>query len=387
MDHIEDINLTTFHQIRQQHTLPDFIKSAVVDKETIDNLPGYAFADPTHRQFPCHTRSDTYLSYAYFLKNANEIPEAQRPAIYNNLRKFANDWAIHTECEALTREHEQSVNHDLSKLADDKFAIVETWNGEKYRALPLLNNECVKQAAEHLNKYRDRYPYAWRNRAAQRILNKAAEFGEKLNDEYLYKAAGTYVGLKTDVAQELLNRAYLVDRKHRGEPEQLAVVKLAKVIANSDDQVEWAKVAAIVDSYDEYYDLKRLYHRGLQTPEELVSNLNRDNAKQASEQVIRLTNGKTYQKSAIANAGLEPYTALGDDLVNELRAGLQDVDIEKAAAILPTLPKPDADVLARAYRAMGVQTADNVCKTAGVSNDVSSWSKTDWEQVTNTLRG
>lgn len=387
MDHITDANLTTFHQIRQQHALPDFVKSAVIDKEAIDKLPGYAFADPAHRQFPCHTRSDTYLSYAYFLKNANDIPQEHRTAIYNNLRKFAHDWAIHTECEALTREHEQAVNQDLTKLADDNFAIVETWNGEKYRALPLLNAECVKQATEHLNQYRDRYPYQWRQRAAQRILAKAAEFGAKPEDDYLYKAAGTYAGLKTDVAQKLLDRAYLVNRKHHGEDEQLALVKLAQGVANSNGDLDWTKVAAIVDAYDEHYNLKRLYARGLQTPEELVSNLDKGEVKQAAESLIRLTNGQVYQKSAIASAGLEPYTVLGDDLVNELRDGLQDVDIEKAAAILPTLPKPDADVLDRAFRAAGVSSAAAACKSAGLGSNVSEWSREDWDSVVDTLRG
>jgi hypothetical protein len=149
MDHVSDSNLATFHQIRGQHALPDFVKSAVVDRMEIDRLEPSSFADPATRSFPCHTRPDTWLSYAYFLKHAKEVGKNRRPFVHERLRKFANHWAIRVECERLVREHEKQASEDLDQQPDECFAIVEDWNGEKYRALPLFNAACVKSAAEH----------------------------------------------------------------------------------------------------------------------------------------------------------------------------------------------------------------------------------------------
>ena len=137
MDHIADKNLTMFNVIRQNHELPEFVKSAQV--ESVDELPSSSFADRAGRRFPCHTKAATWLSYAYFLKHANDVPKNLKPVLVDRLHKFADSWGIANEIKRLEQEHISNSSNSLNKLADSEFAIVETNNGQKYRALPMTD--------------------------------------------------------------------------------------------------------------------------------------------------------------------------------------------------------------------------------------------------------
>lgn len=380
MDHIADKNLTVFHQIRSQHDLPDFVKSAKIDHDVIDSLPPSSFADPATRQFPCHTRADTFLSYAYFLKSANDIPKHRRTGVWERLRKRAHHWAIFSECEKLVREHEKQASSSLDDLPDEKFAIVEQLGGEKYRALPLLNEECVKSAAEHLMLYRDRYPMEWRRRAAEKISQAARDTKAEIND-YIPKAAGELSSCRNDIAEHMFGRVLLTNPKHRGNNAQVAMAKAAKAVATSTGRLDYEKIANIIDAFDSEFKLTRFYNRGLLSPEEIVFGSRA--VKQANDirnQIVKLTTGSTYTKASLEAAGLEPYAVLGSDFVNEIRDGLNGVDIEKISSIVPTLPRDDAQLLDKALRATGVKSADTIRKEAGLPSDMGTWSQSDWDR-------
>lgn len=383
MDHVADVNLTTFHQINQQHELPGFVKAAAIDRTAIDFLPGSSFADPAHRRFPCHTRPDTFLSYAYFLKNANRLDATTRQVAWNNLRKFAHHWAIHLECEKLLREHEKQAISDLDQMPDEKFAIVEMWNDEKYRALPLLNRDCVKTAAEHLVEHKDRYPLEWRQHAAERVIKTAFEFNiEPPHLDYLQKAARYNTPAHGDIARGMLDRALLVNRDHRGDDEQLAMLKAARAMSGSNGQDLVQKAASIIDKFDQHYGLKRLYARGLLSPEEICfSSVTAKEARDLRGQLVQFTTGSTYTKVALEQAGLAPYRVLGEEFINAVRDGLSGVDIEKIAEIVPTLPLDDARLLDRALKAAQVKSAAQLQTELGVPASIDEWTRADWDKM------
>ena len=382
MDHIADKNLTVLHDIRASHKLPEFVKDAQIDKETISGLPSGSFADPVGRTFPCHTRADTFLSYAYFLKHASQVPNNSRAQILERLKKFAHDWSIHTQCTKLQREHEKQASSDISSLSDDKFAIVEEYNSEKYRALPLLDEKCVKEAAAHLRQYADRYPISWRKKAARKIASAARNLNLTLDGDYIAKAAGETMPCRADIARGMYDRATMLNSGRRGSRAQTKMAKAAATLAKSSGDFDPAVIETIIDRFDNEFDLRKYYSRGLPTPEEVVySGFTEKRASDIKGELVRLTSGTTYTKTALANAGLEPYRVLGDDFINEVRGGLDDINIEKLAAIVPTLPTPDANLLDRALREVGVRTADNIRKTAGLPDDISSWTAQHWGQL------
>jgi hypothetical protein len=384
MDHVADVNLTTFHQISQLHKLPDFVKSAAIDRDAIAQLPPTAFADPAHRQFPCHTRADTFLSYAYFLKNASQLDGSTRRVAWENLRKFAHHWAIFMECEKLQRAHEKQASSDLDAMPNGKFAIVEEYNDETYRALPLLNGDCVKAAAEHLAEFKDRYPLSWRQAAAERVLSAATEFGvEPPHLGYLHKAARRNTSSSTDIARGMLDRALLINKEHRGEDEQVKFAQAARVMADAHGDVLLSeKAALLIDQFDEHYNLRRYYARGLPAPEEICfSSVTAKEASDLRDTLITMANGEIFSKAALEQAGLTPYRALGDDFVKEISDGLSGVSIDKIASLVPTLPRDDADILGRALKAAGVRSVVQLQKEAKIPEHVCDWTREDWDHM------
>lgn len=355
MDHLTDHNFSTLYRIRQLHSLPDFVKEAKADPETASRLPPSSFADPAGRKFPCHTRADTFLSYAYFLKNAGQLPAAERPAIFARLRDWASRWAIYGECEQLRREHEKLAAEDLRGMPDQAFAVVEQRDGLVYRALPLINVECVKRAAEHLRQYRLRYPAEWRRRAARRVVKQAKHFAclDQL-DDYVKRAASEYPAPGIYVAMKMRQRAALVKQANRHVGLYGKFLRLADFLEN-DASVSLIKLAGIIDLFDRRHGLTAHYDRGLPLPEEVVWNDALFKAAQERRRaLVRLITGKVYTKEALARAGLEPFAVLGDDFIRAICVG-DAVNVEKLAAIAETLPRPDAELLQRSLRAAGVR--------------------------------
>jgi len=381
-DHVADVNMTTLHEISLQYGLPEFVKTSHISRD-VDSLPSSSFADTVKRRFPCHTRADTFLSYAFFLKNAKELEPDNRQSTLTSLRKWANHWAIHRECDDLQRKHEKQSQADLTQLDDEDFAIVESYNGNTYRALPIFDDTCRKEASAHLSKYADRYPMKWRVKAAQRIANRTKDSDESL-DEYINKTAGTWPASSESIAKAMFERALFVNRNHKGEPEQIALLKVAQVIATLPNGKLTDKAASVIDKFDTHYGLKRFYARGLPTPEEIThDSTTLEKVSNLREQLVPLTTGSSYTKAALISAGIEPYRALGSDFVNEISNGIatEEVNSDKVAAIVPTLPRDDAIILDRAFSALGVKTATDLYKEANVPEDVSAWTSDDWSRA------
>jgi len=390
MDHVADLNLSVLHRINQQHDLPDFVKQATINRDAVQQLPSSSFADIKHRRFPCHTGADTVLSYVYFLKHASDLDGSTRDLTQQRLQDFAHHWSVVGECEKALREHEKQASADVGSLPDRHFAIVEEWEGQHYRALPLLDERCIKSAAEHIYAYRDRYPMQWRRHAAARILDAARDRDvETPHTDYLEKAAGG-ISSHPDIAKAMLGRAILIDRKHRGSAEQIGLLKAAKAMSVVVAPDAARHAAEVIDAFDQQFDLTRLYARGLPTPEEICFGAaTHKQAASIRDNCIRLTNGTVYTKAALVQEGLAPYRVLGDDFVNEIRSGLDGVDIDKVASIVPTLPRDDANLLDRALRGLNVKSAtallngvnDTFGKLLGEKTDVRQWSNADWNRI------
>lgn len=381
MDHIVDSNGVELFDLAQRFDLPDFVKNAAIDREAITSLPSSSFADSAARLFPCHTRADTCLSYLYFLKHANDVPDARRATVFNRLQQFARDWAIYAECQQLKTAHEKQASRGLDTLADDAFMILEEVNGEIYRALPVTDTPSLKQAQAHLVEYRDRYPADWRRRAAERMLVKANELSQE-PAAYVQKAANAIPSPSVDVAAAITSRLHLVPTTRRSEPEYVGMLKLARAIAEQPGFVRRPDaVTSTLDAFDRHFDLVRLYARSLPTPEEVVYGaVLAKTASDVTNSLIRLTTNNVYTKSALFRHGIEPYRILGDEFISCISDGELELDREKAARIIPTLPKDDAELLERALRAVGEKPVAATFKAAGLE-DCETWSSADWRRA------
>lgn len=353
-DHFTDKNLTLFYEISQQIRLPDFVKKAKIDDPSTKFLNPSSYADPVSLVFPCHTKADTFLSYAYFLKTANKILPAKRSFIQKNLDKFAALWNIEQEIKNLKEDLEKASKVNIEVLPDDKFAIVETWEGQKFRALPLLNRECVKKAEQHLQKYKDRYPAAWRKRAAEKIAKAAERFDVEPSD-YIKTASSRTPARIEDVIQHILKRAYLINRKYKGAPRQVALLKIAKVLSCLPRFTEKLaqQTMELLDTFDKSLKIHRYYSTEVKSPEEVCWQSPFE--KGANKATIQLLTGATYKLDDLIKAGIAPFRALGQDFVAAIQSAPGSMDINKVASLVPTLPRPDAEILERALQSFNIK--------------------------------
>jgi len=364
MDYLADTSLQKLHILRKQFLdgdLPAFIKNANIAEEKPDvNAPLGIFGDPVKREFPCHTKVATWLSCLYFWgsKHNDEQWESSYPQekAANRLEKAAKFWGVLPAVKQFIDVMEKKSEAPNRRLTDDDYALVVNYGSERVRRFPIVNAATVKKAAANLRRYRVSYPYAWRKKAARNILEKAMAFDASVGADdldYLLKASGAYMAEPQDIALRLRIRAHVFPDEIRDRMRKAAD-------AVEDGQSPKIDVLCnLLDAADRQCKKYALYNDGMPMPEEVCYAGMAEKAAAAEVPVVQLTTGTTFTLDAIKDAGLEPFTALKSDYVTELAANDKgDLDMDKVAAILPTIPRDDATLLEKAFKAVGVTPAE-----------------------------
>ena len=384
IDQISDQSGVHLHRLEIIQPLPEFVKAA--ERLTADDVKGIVtstFADRINRRYPCHTKSATYLSYAYFLDSESDMQEKQARVIRENLERMATVWGIdgpNGPVTMLKRAFTKRAADAWPDLTDNDYGLVVEHTGAPLKLFPMPNAVSVKNAAERLYANRDKYPYAWRKIAATRILQKAAEKQAELSEdtsEYLHKAAGYGFSTPDQLRAGLLKRAAALAENPRMKSAAAAMREYADAIANEVVDSELLdKVASVIDELDRRVGLHKKYVTKYATqvevplPEEIAFATTEKQAQEKMEKVIILTNGEAFEKSELEKAGHDAFcAALGDDIEDVLfDPATKRLDLEKAAEVLPTLPRDDADNLSTALFAAGVAPVDKIGKRAYVKS-------------------
>lgn len=321
--------------------VPEFVKSAeVVTDEEVRGLSASAFADES-RKLPTHTKAATWLSaLTYFRSPEGAWDEKTR----DRLVKAAQFWGIEDEVWKVNDTLKMATA--IPEMNDTDFAVVVKDGDETVeRRFSLLDGSSVKKAAEGLEDARDRYPLAIRKEAAKRILSRARSLGVSLDNlNYIQKAAGIGV-----TAVEDLMRALRV-RKHQAKSAEVRE-KIQEWGRKFEDLIDTRvvtgepleKLAEFLDTVDRQERLYQVYKRGVSTPEEICyQDTLSDLEKAAANTVLR--DGTPFDFSSLDGIPSEQFAALGDDFIEAIDDGNGNVDVEKAAAVIPTLPIDDTSV-------------------------------------------
>lgn len=377
-DPIADSNLQQLNAYSRQFLptgLPDFVKNA--ERQSVPPPPGSpisVYADPLTKTFPCHTKVATYLSNLYLVAGqANGDTWASAypiDLVAQRIEKAARFWGITSDIE----ETKKSV---LTKsaapiLTDADFALVEKYGNEDVRRFPINNKDNVKESAARLYADRVNYPYPWRQGAARNILVKVAEHNIDLQQEvldYLYKAAGVIFRSTADIAKDLVRRALASDK----DSVRPAMYKLANQVGTVEQPIEkMAEVCRLIDVFDRSFGMLPLYRSGLPMPEEICFDAPSAFSKKASNDSVTLTTGNSWDLNAIKSAGLKPFTVLDSVTLKELAPDELNIDIQKVAEILPTLPLDSAATLEASLKAVGCTPMEE--KQAGKVDNFESFS-------------
>ncbi len=352
VDQVADKNGAELFRLSQLYDFPDFVKKA--DLALVMN-PGQlavtVYADPVRRQFPCHNAPSAWLSAAYFYEKKAEFHPKDAERIEARLNEYVHYWRIKPQVDALRVKNAEYTKSASEKLPDSAYAYV--WvgeNGHKERRLPMRTAGEVKQAADYLFQYADRFDFKTRNVMARKIMTKAAAYGANLGDnrQWMEKSAGLGVGDPKAIVAMIEDRAKLAKDNLTFKQ---GILKLAEVVRTTPRAALHPDVLAdlchTVENIDRTLGIFGKYAAAVPRPEDVIFSATFSKAAAELTETCALTSGNAYRKDQFAKLALDDVRSLfGDEFAEQVKKGF-DVCAEKMAELAHTLPRGDAELLDR----------------------------------------
>jgi len=350
LDLYDDLSGKQLKDIAQ--SAPSFVKQAQVAKrDEARALPSDAFAlhaltkeGSRLLKFPMHTQADTWLSCAYFEKNAHKLP-----------RQAARIAATHLKvaCEKFTLEPNKAIADLASKESPRSNLYVEEMDGLRKVAsvnpiedrtsegafalngrYPLNHVGHVKRASAYFKEHFGTFSPSERREYSQNVLKKASDFGLDTSEEefsQLQKVAGVDYGDRLEGQINL--RRKIVD----GDIE--ATISLEKV-ANARESIDADKFVNLLSAWDLENGMDRTYGTSIIDPYQATFESHSKEAGYLWEDEgagLSLT-GKELEKAASAKYDkIKGY--FGETLANSLK--------KHGSQIFDSLPSDAKTVIAK----------------------------------------
>jgi hypothetical protein len=394
-DQSQDLSNQDTHRLMQIHTVPEYVKRASVSEKCgSDDMPRTGYADPLNKLYPSHKAPATWLSAAFYYHKVAASERKPDSRVEAALQKAAAHFGITADIDRLRGEIKKAAEYSEELLSDDDFALViEYDNNTVERKWPMRNPLETKHAAEYLCKYRDQMPYTDRQKFAEKVLNKAAAFGTTLGDcqETVVKVAGHGMCSASEAAAMIRSRGYLLRNRAEHVKTAEGLFEFAKTIEEHPSQLQYfdkmAEVAGIIDQVDREAGLVSRYGSdGFGFPEDTLFGLTEAKVAEATSELVTTTTGNFYKLADLENVPLEVYTRALGELGYELSDSGILPSAEKLAAIIPTLPLPDAERLDLILESFNVKPAAMKSAATGFNLLENEQVKTAAQEVAKTAR-
>jgi len=358
MDVLHDNSLRTWVQLGDAHEslIPQYVMQYnLPDKEAASKMEDGLFADDARRLFPVDSKEATWLSAAYFAKNAEKLPydAPERMYVEEIIKDAAAAYDIEEDVTAImnavqTSELEKSAEDDDSNYG---WIMIDEKTGEVLaRKYPMFDGRGVKLASTYFDENRNHYPLGIRRAIARRIMSKAADYGmdtDELSPSVL-KEAGFGIPRKDVLMQEILERAHLT----KDAQAAILLANVNELIAGLSDREiggNLDKIAEVIDAFDHGADLTRYYGTRILMPSDFLFDVNLKTAQAAVEDAVELDK-YLFSLDKLAELPLRVYEdVLGDDFAQAIiktgEENAQVIDKAKLADNLFSLPRPDKAAL------------------------------------------
>lgn len=318
-DQIRDVNNAGLYELSTIHEFPEFVKTAS-ESEDVKELPSRLFADPVNRVYPIHTKSDAWLSKAYFDKFASEhYNDQEREQIQENFATVAPLWGLGVEksaaevcpgcgkedCECQTCEDcgEKPCKCSHSKEASG-VKIEFTMQGESHAETYVSNSDELHKLAEDIIGNTEKYPWEMRKNVSRQVLAAAPTVKAKFSapmEVLLQKSSGYGVGELDDTLVAIRQRKQAV-RSHPEMQEKLGELEEAcKTVSKSGllDPEMLDKTASVLDMIDRFADLHLRYKEGFDAPEKQIYKTTPRHMDDFENRSVKLANGQYVAKEAL----------------------------------------------------------------------------------------
>jgi hypothetical protein len=310
----------------------ELVKTAEVVSD-FSTLPDDAFAWPSERKFPIHTRHDAVLSHLYMKVAKEKIASEVREKVAEALEAYGVDTTV-LEPEMVK---EAAIDDKEYIFPDAKLYRVKTAQ-DLFKAQERMLDQVGKMSAES------------RAEGFTRLYKRAQELGQPL-DPRSYQYAGV---VETDLRETKLAlevRAAATKDESVGD----AFMKLASTLGEYPrklrDRSVQVKLAQLISDLDTKGDLKRHYDRRLPDPIQTV--FNTDIRTKVADQMVELGQDVFPLTQLCALSPNDYGDILGPEIVSEISlAPGGNVDPGKLMQILPTLPQDLKAMLGQRLRSL-----------------------------------
>lgn len=212
LDQIKDKNHSLLHNILQSTSVPNFVKKAhlTTEKEAKD-LTDSEFIG--NRTFPIHTKADTWLSLAYFNKQATGLNPFKKKVFKEAFEKALDLWEIN----AVLQKRAKTIQKESSRT---RYKLDYRHNNNIYHTTHIQGEAGFKKVEEDLLKKASKYTYPIRQYLAEQLI--ATPFSKtSTHKTELYKTASKGTAYPGHVETMLRKRADLYKHRHQKGAEHI----------------------------------------------------------------------------------------------------------------------------------------------------------------------
>lgn len=369
MDSFSDSLGTVLHEISQKYNVPDFVKTAKRSDLCPEKPEGWSdedfeaslsrvCADPMNLGYPCHTKAATWASAAYLMDEYETLQPYYRQQVGDRIEKFAEYFGIEDELRNLQNTKVAMLKQasEQQEFPDDWYAFVVNHDGNTQKSGLMVDELSMQKAAEWLISNRNELPLHQCTDVACRIFKRAAALSVAVPyEEQIERILGFGFNDNETIAEQLEKRAKSIKNSNRRD----TLMKIASEFRSNPPEIgseTMYKVACFVDECDKQGGLmgQRMRHE-IPLPEDIVYRHTLSEMRKVASDHIKLQNGGIYPVASLQNLDRNAFEdEFGTELAEECFSGL-DVNMGKAAGVLPTLPRPQAERLSSMLSASGVR--------------------------------
>lgn len=341
------MSLTDLHVLLGVTGRPSYVKAA--SEQVAEDAPvlPQACADGIQGTLPCNSKEATFLSAAK-VASARAAGKPYNTETEQGIMKFARFWQITDDVVAAQKKIAAAA--EPRTLGSSDFALNEVHQGTTLKKYAAYDGDTTTRAASAFYDNRHKYPLPWRQKTAKELIARATRFGVIGEipgnvSTYLHKAAGYAFPSQEAITNSLVCRLNRLPGSKKVASEKLAAalgaIADAPHLRYNHELVQ--DVLTLTDRFDRELKLAAHYSDaddGVTLPEEMLD-LTTSMIKHAGEVhrggEVDLQNGSTVNVHFLTKEALE--------VVDPELAKMSKL---KLAGVLPTLPRPDADLLCKA---------------------------------------
>lgn len=353
MDIIHDNSrrqLTHLAAIVGVDSLPDYVGNySVPDAKIASSLGDEFFADPGKRLYPIDSPGAAWLSAGYYCmaKQAESFDDLTKHPTLMAIKFAADVWGIGEDVDNVIRSVAAFNGATKSASGDDAaygWLIKDASGNVIRRRYPMFDAVGVTKAAAFFTENRRHYAADVRRGIAQKIVEKAAEYGVEDLPTTVLKEAGEGIPRRSIIIEELGERAKLAK-----DAEFATLVENINTLLKAADENEiydaMDKLASMIEAFDQAEGLVPQYGIKVSYPADFLMSLTQ---KQASAYVETTVVLRKHAFDVTKLAESVPVAAIEDVLGADFAAKVAEngkLDAKRLKIELDALPQAEKSAL------------------------------------------